>query len=104
MAFGSRGSGQAKATYYPATKVINITKVNGKGSVAHEWGHFLDHMITHIGDPAAGRKWDASGTVMQPGDSPFSPEITFRLRTVMDAIMYDRGDPEAAKKENASNH
>lgn len=43
LAIGARGRGGALAHYEPATKVINLTRKNGVGSLAHEWGHFFDH-------------------------------------------------------------
>ncbi|WP_323025772.1 LPD1 domain-containing protein [Castellaniella sp.] len=46
VAFGSRGSGgkhAALAHYEGARTVINLTRMNGAGSLAHEWGHALDH-------------------------------------------------------------
>lgn len=45
MAFGSRGSGDALAHYEPLYKVINLTKMKGAGSLAHEWGHAFDDFI-----------------------------------------------------------
>ena len=42
IAFGSRGSGAALAHYEPDREVINLTKMKGAGSLAHEWGHALD--------------------------------------------------------------
>jgi hypothetical protein len=46
MAFGSRGrGGKAAAHYEPARKVINLTKTQGAGSLAHEWFHALDHYL-----------------------------------------------------------
>jgi hypothetical protein len=47
LAFGSRGrGGRAAAHYEPNTNVINLTKTKGDGTVAHEWGHALDHFLT----------------------------------------------------------
>lgn len=43
LAFGARGSGAARAHYEPGRMVINMTKLSGAGSLAHEWGHALDH-------------------------------------------------------------
>lgn len=43
LAFGARGSGRAAAHYEPGKLVINLTKMSGAGSLAHEWGHALDH-------------------------------------------------------------
>lgn len=45
IAFGAKGTRGALATYFPQTKDINLTKTNGDGSVAHEWGHYFDNVI-----------------------------------------------------------
>jgi hypothetical protein len=45
IAFGSKGRPGHLATYFPQTKDINLTKKNGDGSVAHEWGHYFDNVI-----------------------------------------------------------
>ena len=45
LAFGARGKGgknAAKAHYEPGRAVINLTKMNGPGSLAHEWWHAVD--------------------------------------------------------------
>lgn len=49
LAFGARGrggKGAAAAHYEPGHIVINLTKNNGAGSLAHEWFHGLDN---HLG-------------------------------------------------------
>lgn len=54
MAFGARGTGgkdSAAAHYEPDTKIINLTKMNGAGSLAHEYWHALDN---HLGEKFAG--------------------------------------------------
>lgn len=45
IAFGARGSGNALAHYEPLLEVINITKLRGAGSLAHEFFHALDDII-----------------------------------------------------------
>lgn len=45
IAFGARGEGNALAHYEPLRTVINLTKMKGAGSLAHEWGHALDDYI-----------------------------------------------------------
>ena len=45
VALGARGHGKWCAHYEPALRVINLTKLRGDGSLAHEFGHFLDHML-----------------------------------------------------------
>lgn len=42
IAFGARGSGPALAHFEPYSRVINLTKHRGGGSLAHEWAHALD--------------------------------------------------------------
>jgi|GEM_PF-1445976 len=49
LAFGARGSGGANpaAAHYERGKmVINLTKKNGSGSLAHEWYHALDNYLS----------------------------------------------------------
>lgn len=45
IAFGARGRGKAAAHYEPDREVINLTKMSGAGSLAHEWGHAFDDII-----------------------------------------------------------
>lgn len=45
IAFGARGSGCAVAHYEPLLEVINLTRMRGAGSLAHEWGHAMDDLI-----------------------------------------------------------
>ena len=45
IAFGARGSKGAVAHYEPGREVINLTKMYGAGSLAHEWGHALDDIV-----------------------------------------------------------
>jgi len=50
MAYGARGKGRAKAHYERNERVINLTRRTGAGSLAHEWGHALDHLLhSHYG-------------------------------------------------------
>lgn len=47
LAFGARGHGLsgARAHYERDYAVINLTKLKGAGSLAHEWMHALDHYL-----------------------------------------------------------
>lgn len=49
LAFGARGTGgihPAAAHYEPDKVVINLTKKNGPGSLAHEWWHAIDNYFS----------------------------------------------------------
>jgi hypothetical protein len=48
MGFGSRGRGRAKAHYEPLARIINLTRSNGDGSVAHELAHFIDNQVPRL--------------------------------------------------------
>lgn len=51
LAFGARGSGGVKpaaAHYEPGKVVINLTKMNGAGSLGHEWWHALDNYFSRL--------------------------------------------------------
>ncbi len=55
IAFGARGRGGTKAPYAHyerLERVINLTKGNGYGTLAHEWLHALD---SHVGRALTGR-------------------------------------------------
>lgn len=48
MAFGARGGGRFAAHYEPGKLVINMTKLRGAGSLAHEWAHAFDHYLGEL--------------------------------------------------------
>lgn len=47
FAFGSRGISKASAHYEPSRRVINLTKKNGAGCMAHEWFHAVDNWMMY---------------------------------------------------------
>jgi len=63
MAFGARGGGRFAAHYEPGKLVINMTKLQGGGSMAHEWAHAFDHYFGELdrSDAYQGRARGASG-------------------------------------------
>jgi len=70
LAFGARGKGRAAAHYEPGTQVINITRKNGVGTLAHEWGHALDD---YIGQRSPRHKQSGYS---QPGNQYMSEQIS----------------------------
>lgn len=55
LAFGARGQGlsSAKAHYEGHYGVINLTKLKGAGSLAHEWFHGFDHYLGRLDGKAS---------------------------------------------------
>jgi len=61
LAFGSRGRGGRRAAlahYEPSNNVINLTRMKGAGSMAHEYGHALANYFSRM----------VSSTSRGPGD------------------------------------
>lgn len=76
IAYGARGSAGAVAHFEAGSNVINLTKMRGAGSLAHEWGHALDYYIATKNGNAIG----------------FATEHpTGKLRDVMSVIKYNNG-------------
>lgn len=51
MAFGSRGRSSALAHYEKGRNVINLTRMKGAGSLAHEMGHAIaGHLVNYLSD------------------------------------------------------
>ena len=46
LSFGARGHGKAAAHFEPSMLVINLTKTQGAGTLAHEWFHALDNYFS----------------------------------------------------------
>ena len=63
LAFGARGGGKASAHYERSLKVINLTRTNGAGALAHEWFHALDNFLhsSVSGDSLSYASDDTSG-------------------------------------------
>ena len=68
VAFGSRGRGgkhAALAHFEPSRFVINLTRMKGAGSLAHEWMHGLDfHLGSKAGYASELREEDPRGSAM----------------------------------------
>lgn len=45
IAFGARGRRGARAHYEPVYNMINLTRMKGAGSLAHEYGHAIDYNL-----------------------------------------------------------
>ncbi|KAB2838652.1 MAG: hypothetical protein F9K47_17640, partial [Burkholderiales bacterium] len=53
IGFGSRGRGRFAAHFEPSCCAINLTRLAGAGSLAHEWGHAIDHWAAQESKSAA---------------------------------------------------
>lgn len=88
LAFGARGKGavsKGAAHYETGRKVINLTKFAGGGSLAHEWGHFIDNVTAML---SYGGEGGESSYVSDGDHKPegLNPAVNAAFTEVMAAI------------------
>ncbi|WP_261373103.1 LPD38 domain-containing protein, partial [Yersinia bercovieri] len=102
LAFGARGKGGAKAHYEPGQVVINLTKGNGAGSLAHEWFHALDNYFGtyDVHGEASGKRssefmtdrkrprYDFSGGKRQEITHPVRQEVHDAFKSAVDKVTH----------------
>ena len=121
LGFGSHGKGLtgARAHYNRKGVVINLTKMHGAGSLAHEWMHAIDHWVGRLNGKASS-DWtageDGAATVKTGGSAEedyassglraygskkeFRKEVAEAMTQVMSAIK----TRPMKYKEDASSH
>lgn len=88
LAFGARGHGKHAAHYEPNRTVINLTNTVGAGSLAHEWGHFLDHQLSGGSDAPVFEGGRARAPYLSHGEAAefIHPDVEEALDRVMRTI------------------
>jgi GGDEF domain-containing protein len=97
LALGARGGGRFAAHYEAGKLVINMTKINGAGALAHEWGHALDHYMGELGRPDAYTTLPRGATGWRTDRRNLAhlrPELQDAWNGVMEA-MYKKQQPAA---------
>lgn len=95
IAFGSRGRGNATAHYEQLREVINLTKMRGAGSLAHEWAHALDDFI--------------GKTLNYPTDKSFASENIHKtnnmksLKELINSMRYKKASIEEINMQKEKN-
>ncbi len=82
LAFGARGHGLsgARAHYERNYGTINLTKMQGAGSLAHEWLHALDHFLARKDDPSLDvMTTNKAGHKVFPADSRSQDYLSHRV-------------------------
>lgn len=92
LAFGARGSGGVKpaaAHYEPGKVVINLTKMNGAGSLGHEWWHALDNYFSRLRGKAGDNMTEALDVDLAARGSDFihKGEVRKEIVVAFGAVM-----------------
>lgn len=84
LALGARGRKGAAAHYEPRTRIINISKMKGGGSLGHEWFHAIDNILAEVmdvnGGTSAGLFLSKDSSIL--GDTPLNAAFG-KLRSAM---------------------
>ncbi|WP_282028124.1 PLxRFG domain-containing protein [Paracoccus marcusii] len=110
LAFGARGSGLsgARAHYERNYGVINLTKIQGAGALAHEWWHALDHYLGRQDGKASSTKitnergdtvWDAKDQTKDYASHGFlmrgskvRPEVRAAMEKMVNAVFQRKAE------------
>jgi len=99
IAFGARGKGLtgAVAHFEPGKKVINMTRIKGAGSLAHEYGHSIDNYLSRVGG------YNEDGMATENYRNPkLSDNMKNAIKEVTDAMKYNIStNQEEVDKKNA---
>ncbi|GEM_PF-3099288 len=98
FAVGSRGgtsSNGATAHYEPGKNVINLTKKNGAGALAHEWWHALDFYLNRKGSE---RK---TASTSAAADMSFNAAMRIEMQLAFNELMNKINKSDYRKRSRA---
>lgn len=104
LAFGARGAGgvnPAAAHYEPGKVVINLTKMNGAGSLGHEWWHALDSYFARMRKDPSGMMTEAQDVSLAARASPFIHRGAVRKEMIEAFGAVNRAIKQTALKERS---
>lgn len=89
IAFGARGRGNlggqaAVAHFEPGKRVINMTRLKGAGSLAHEYGHSIDNWLSRISGYS-----ETGMASTNPRNPNLSEKMKNAIKNVGDAMQYN---------------
>lgn len=89
LAIGAQGNGGTYAAHFmPGVNEINITRTSGAGSLAHEWGHALDHHYARIAGLERQESPFLSEYIRSISSSPSSAALRDEVRAAYLELMH----------------
>ncbi|MGY3876357.1 LPD38 domain-containing protein [Aeromonas enteropelogenes] len=104
LAFGARGSGgvnPAAAHYEPGKVVINLTKMNGAGSLGHEWWHALDGYFSRMRGQSGDMMTEARDVALSAMGSQYIHRGTVRKEMIDAFGAVNRAIKQTSLKERS---
>ena len=95
VAIGAQGNGKYAAHFVPGLNEINLTRTSGAGSLAHEFGHAVDHYFATQANLAKSREpflTEHVDNVKAFGEG-IRPEIVAAFKTIVNAMNKKQESP-----------
>ncbi|MBP9805540.1 MAG: PLxRFG domain-containing protein [Candidatus Accumulibacter sp.] len=87
VAIGAQGSGGfAAAHFVPGVNEINLTRESGAGSLAHEWGHALDHYFARQASLTRAGAPFLTAHLKAAEGAELRPEILDKFKAIVQAM------------------
>lgn len=86
LAIGAQGRGGYAAHFVPGVNEINLTRGAGAGSLAHEFGHALDHYFARLGGLDREKTPFLTEHTGKPAGSDLRPEIMAKFQAIVKAM------------------
>lgn len=102
IAYGARGKGGSAAAHFePGSFMINLTKTQGMGSYAHEYGHALDYFFGGFvdQDPASFSLSGGGSVAAKPIDKFPASTLRGMMAAVLNAIIWEKPGKYSASYE-----
>ena len=116
LAIGAQGTGKYAAHFVPGVNEINLTRTSGAGSLAHEFGHALDHYfarqagLVRMTDPylteyatrpvESDRVIDGNNMKVKTFGEDIRPEIVQAFKSIVQAMNQRQTTPEETALKN----
>jgi hypothetical protein len=106
IGFGARGMGAANAHFEPGSFMINLTKMRGHGSFAHEYGHAIDYFFgTFVDQSKESRALTGGDTTATTFDIPEKNSLRYLAQKIVATYIWQgSGDEVFDGKEKTQSY
>lgn len=99
IAFGARGKSKAAAHFEPGTFMINLTKENGFGALAHEYGHAIDYFFVMFVDQDKNFASLVGGRSVQMYIKPVGGDLRKMAMDLVNQVIQNNGVKSASYQQ-----
>ena len=96
LAVGAQGGGKYSAHFVPGVNELNLTRTRGAGSLGHEYGHAIDHMLAMLTGSCRG---DVAFLSLHGEPSPGAASWAHAMAKVKKAMMSVELGPDRIEQQ-----